>query len=61
MRLHGVDVSTIEKVLVGGRVVFLYPLDELILAHHEPSHSLALVAKGAVALLAGIRILDHRE
>jgi hypothetical protein len=61
MRLHGIDISPVEKVLVGGRIVLLNTLNELILAHHEPSHSLALVAKGAVALLAGIRILDHRE
>jgi hypothetical protein len=47
MRLHGINIGTIEKRLVCGRIVFLNSLDELILAHHEPSHSLALASKVA--------------
>jgi hypothetical protein len=32
MRLHGVDIGAVEQRLVGGRIVTLDPLDQLVLA-----------------------------
>src|SRR5690606_32654188 len=39
VRAHRVDVSAVQQRFVCRRVVFLYSLDELVLAHHG-SHSL---------------------
>ena len=35
MRPHRVDIGAVEQVLVGLRIVFPHPLDQLILAHHR--------------------------
>ena len=34
MRLHGVDIGAVEQLLVGVRIVFADPLDQLVLPHH---------------------------
>src|SRR3984957_8789643 len=34
MRLHGVHIGAVEHILVGVRIVFADPLDEIVLPHH---------------------------
>ena len=42
VRLHGVDVGAVEQRLVGAGVVFLDPLDKLVLAHHATPRGVRL-------------------
>ena len=34
VRPHGIDIGPVEQRLVGGGVIALHPLDELVLTHH---------------------------
>src|SRR5271166_6303208 len=63
MRLHGVHIGAVEHILVGIRIVFAHPLDEIVLPHHldRPRHLLAgdelrqqLAAEPAAGLALGL-------
>ena len=52
VRLHGVDVGAVEQRLVGAGVVFLDPLDQLVLAHHATPRRIRLAPASALYAFA---------
>ena len=50
VRLHGVDIGAVEQRLVGAGVVFLDPLDKLVLAHHATPRGVRLAPMSKLPL-----------